>query len=219
MVVAFDVDGTLFDTKREIISALNTVLKKNGVQEITKEEENTFIGPSFDVTLPIYRYLTYEEVNKVKSEFRLEYQKHVSDSKPYPGLEDVLKSLKNNGIHLCIATNKPVSQVKNLLDHYNLFPYFKIIKAKDDFDKPKAEMLKEIRAEITGEKFYYMVGDTIGDLEAAMKAGYQFIEAAYGYGEFEVKNEYQINIVTDMLRICDIWQKITLYKPIQLKER
>ena len=58
-----------------------------------------------------------------------------------------------------------------------------------------------------------MVGDTIGDLEAAMKAGYQFIEAAYGYGEFEVKNEYQINIVTDMLRICDIGQKLLYTNP------
>lgn len=206
MVVAFDVDGTLFDTKGEIIASLNKVLKKNGIREIAKEEENIFIGPSFDVTLPIYRHLTYEEANKIKLEFRLEYQKHISDSRPYPGLENALNGLRNCGIHLCIATNKPASQVKTLLEHYNLAPYFEIIKAKDGFDKPKEEMLKEIKAEIAGEKFYYMVGDTSGDRDAAMKAGYQFIEAAYGYGEFEVKNEFQIENVTDILGLCNVEQ-------------
>lgn len=44
-----------------------------------------------------------------------------------------------------------------------------------------------------------MVGDTVGDLEAAIEAGYDFIEASFGYGEFKEKNEMAIMNMEDIL--------------------
>jgi phosphoglycolate phosphatase len=201
MVIAFDVDGTLFDTKKEIISALNVVLKRRGVEEVAKEEENKFVGPSFHDTLQIYRYLTYDDAGKITLEFREEYKKHISESKAFTGLEETMKILRKNKIHVCIATNKPNFQVKTLMAKNNLYQYIETVKSNDNTGKSKSEMLKEIKEEIPSEDFYYMVGDTMGDLQAANEAGYLFIEASYGYGEFKVKNQFKIENLMDIVSV------------------
>lgn len=204
MMVVFDVDGTLFDTKEEIIRSLDIVLERYGIKKISPEEADLFIGPPITVSLPRYRGIGLQQAADITREFREIYKGHVAGSPPYAGARDVLERLRAAGIRIGIATNKPSSQVDVMIGTYGLEDHFDVIKTKEDQDRSKADLLAEIKKEFPDEDRYLMVGDTMGDLEAAEEAGFGFIEAMYGYGAFPGPNRYRIREIKDIWAILEL---------------
>lgn len=203
MLVAFDIDGTLFDTKKEIIQSMNAVLGRHNIEDIPASEANLFIGPSFHATLPEYRGISASLTEAIVSEFREEYQEIVAFSKPYPDCHALIKLIHQSGFRVCIATNKPMRQVKALLNHSNLYQYFDTIETRELNSQKKEDMLIRIREKFPSEKRYYMVGDTEGDCSAALAVGYEFIEARYGYGEFKHRNKLVADTLSDVWKIVN----------------
>jgi len=80
-----------------------------------------------------------------------------------------------------------------------LLDFFVITKEEQYDGEKKSSTLARIKELYPTEEIYYMVGDTVGDLEAAIEAGYDFIEASFGYGEFKEKNEMAIMNMEDIL--------------------
>lgn len=204
MLIVFDVDGTLFDTKKEIVSSLNVVLERHGIKEISADEADLFIGPPITVSLPRYRDMSLGQAADITREFRELYKGHVSESTPYAGTKEVLEGLKAAAVHIGIATNKPSLQVDAMIRAHGLEDHLDVIKTKDDPDRSKADLLAEIKREFPDEDRYFMVGDTMGDLEASGEAGFEFIEAMYGYGTFPRLNGYKIGQIKDIWDILDI---------------
>ncbi len=201
-VVVFDVDGTLFDTKQGIIKALNEVLDSFEINEIKKEDEDNWIGPPVRDSFIKYAKMTDEQAEEATKLYRRFYvEKYISDSILYEGMSEVLEKMKQNKIHICIATMKTAAQMEHLLSVKNMTEIFEVIQtAALDGSKTKADMLREIKNIYGRKSKYYMIGDTIGDYNAAKIEKYIFIAALYGYGNFQKKQIKKIiNNPTNLL--------------------
>ena len=185
-VVVFDVDGTLFDTKPGIIKALNEVLNNFGIEFINPSDEDKWIGPPVRNSFISYAGMNAEQAEDATRKYRKIYtEKYITESVLYDGMNEVLGKLKTAGYHLCIATMKTQGQMERLLSIKNMSNAFEIVQtAALDGAKSKADMLVLIKSKYSADSQFYMIGDTMGDYEAAKKVDYKFLAITYGYGEF-----------------------------------
>lgn len=201
-VIVFDVDGTLFDTKKGIIKALNQVLQENNCSLILKVEENKYIGPSIKSSLMKWFKFNEDEAEKLVLLYRQYYvDKYIFDSKPYKNIICVLQKLYENNFILCIATMKTNKQILKLLKIFSLSKYFSVVEAAaEDGSISKSDMLYKIKSKFHNACFY-MVGDTEGDYLAAKSQDFIFLYALYGYGKFNTSNiKYIIKTPNDLLK-------------------
>ncbi len=133
-VVIFDLDGTLLDTLLDLAEATNAALKKHGLPTRSVDEVRRFVGngianliaramPGGVVTDTVDRFSDDEEMMKIHSEilsdFRAYYNDHCEvNTKPYDGVIDMLKELKNNGIKTAVVSNKADFAVGKLCWNY-----------------------------------------------------------------------------------------------------
>ena len=187
-IVVFDVDGTLFDTKRGIVDALNFVLTQSGMAMINTSEEDSFIGPPIKKSLMEQFKLSEEYACQLTEYYREVYvSKFIEKSVIYRNALKVLNELKETGCVLGIATLKTQPQVDRLMNMFAIGEYFDIVLTFSECENAsKTSMLRKIRSEYANEvKEFYMVGDTQGDWKAAFDNDYHFIGADYGYGDIK----------------------------------
>ena len=184
--IIFDIDGTIFDTKKGIINCLNDVLNAYGQETINKTEEDKYIGPAIKDSLMKFNGFSEEMAAEATREYRRKYvAKYVGESIPYDGLKELLEYLKNNHYRICIATMKTQAQVERLFETFGVTDFFaRIETAKESGGYTKVNMLESIKAKYPQDKMIF-VGDTMGDYKAAVKTEIPFVYAKYGYGELE----------------------------------
>lgn len=205
-VVVFDVDGTLFDTKRGIIDALNCMLRSYGEEPIEESEENKYIGPSIKESLVRLHGFDEKKACEGTELYRKIYvEQFIGKSVAYQGMEKMLIKLKETGCILGIATMKTRPQIDRLMDLFNLGTYFSVIKtAREDGSLNKEQMLKQIK-KMYGERcLYYMVGDTLGDYLASEGASYEFIATDYGYGNVKELDCRHIKRLEELVGILEL---------------
>lgn len=204
-LIVFDLDGTLFDTKRGIIAALNYVLQEYGISSIPTDQQDKYIGPPIKVSLMNYNGFSGEKSEEATNLYREVYvQRFISQSEPYPYLKETLSALRDLGFELGIATMKTQKQVDRLLDLFGLADSFGIIKtAREDGSLSKQQMLIDIREHYKSEIVdVVMVGDTQGDYEAAKNAKCDFIAADYGYGNINASlDTKRLNELKDIIKL------------------
>lgn len=181
--VIFDLDGTLWDSSRQIVEAWSPVLREHG-KEITVEQMCGFMGK----TLPVIGSLIFPE--KTEKEYmkimglcsRAEHPYvRQQGGALYPHLEEVLKELSLN-YFLAIVSNCQDGYVQAFLDHYKFWKYFDDMEMAGRTGRSKGENISLVMKRNQIETAVY-VGDMDGDLEAAKLAGIPFIYAAYGFGD------------------------------------
>src|SRR5579862_4772305 len=106
-VVLFDLDGTLVDTFPGIASAYRHVVSQMGLPEMDDTDLKLLIGPPIQEGLHRYLGLSGERLEDGIRIFREHYgtQGLVRFSK-YPGIEEMLHALRDDGFDLSIATSK-----------------------------------------------------------------------------------------------------------------
>lgn len=203
-VIVFDVDGTLFDTKVGIISAINQVLAEFGYPEICKNFEDRWIGPSIRDSFKQFALMDAVMAEEATLRYRDVYiENFILQSSMYDGLIDVLDFLYKKNFHLCIATMKTMKQILKLFSLFNLGHFFENIQAAQDNGMlKKKDMLKSIR-EIYSDKFeFVMVGDTVSDFDAAKENLFDFVFANYGYGKTKPVGDFIcINSLMDIIKV------------------
>ena len=181
--IIFDIDGTIFDTKKGIIDCLNDVLECFGARKISNEKENNYIGPAVKDSLMKFNKFSERIADQATIMYREKYvSNYVLESMPYDGLLDLLNYLRHKGYQICIATMKTRTQVDKLLEIYHIKDFFDCIEtASDQGGYSKFDMLKKIKGKYPNNELLF-VGDTKGDYLASKEAGIAFIYAEYGYG-------------------------------------
>ena len=205
-VIVFDVDGTLFDTKPGIIKAFKQVLNYYKLAPLAKAQEDNIIGPPIKQSFQTLYNMDEQTAEEATSLYRKEYlDKYIDESKPYDNLFFVLKTLKNRGAKVAIATMKTKNQINQLLQLFKLENLFDIVEAaSENGNLTKSKMLNYIKNKYMVEKNYVMVGDTWLDKEAAEQNNYIFIAANYGYGIFKKNDGYYIaDSFIDLLKIIN----------------
>ncbi|MGI6787685.1 MAG: HAD family hydrolase [Acholeplasmataceae bacterium] len=115
--IVFDLDGTLLNTIDDINNALNHILRNNGFKEKNLNETKLNLGSGsrhlIQQSLP--SYVSENVFLKVHTEYQ-EYYQHHNDilTRPYDGILEVLRDLKEKGFKLAVVSNKDDHDVKLL---------------------------------------------------------------------------------------------------------
>jgi phosphoglycolate phosphatase len=186
--IFFDLDGTLFDTKPDILAAYRSVFQSNG---IPFDPEKLRIGPPLTECLRQFMpEITPEETARMVADFR-EFYDHsdFAGTIPYPGIPEALAALHAAGYKLFVATNKRLTPTLKILELKGIMPYFTDVYACDsdpDKRRTKAEYLQ-----IAMQKYdlapenCLMVGDTRLDVEAGHGAALRVVGVDWGYDSRE----------------------------------
>src|SRR5215470_1852466 len=106
--LVFDLDGTLIDSKKDLVLSVNATLKAVGRAELPEDIVASYVGSGVPVL--IGRALggspDSEELQGALKYFLSHYEEHKLDhTLAYPGVREALARL--NGTPMAVLTNKP----------------------------------------------------------------------------------------------------------------
>lgn len=206
--VLFDLDGTLTDSAEGITKSVQYALAHYGIQVEDHNQLKCFVGPSLYVQFQTYARMSKEQSVEAVKKFRERFAKvGIYENAVYPGIEEVLKSLKAQGITLAIASAKPQVFVNQVLEHFHLASYFDVIVGSelDGTRAQKSEVITEVLRQLQLEDCPHevlMVGDRLQDIQGAKECGTTSLGVAYGYGGREelihADADYIVNNVAEL---------------------
>ncbi len=212
-LVAFDLDGTICNTLRDIAASLNRSLDALGFQTYSDDGVSGLIGKSIVYmcknAVPQDRADAWVDV---RDGFLTDYADHLCDTTvPYPEMPEMLHALKERGITLAVVTNKPDPHAKKMIRI--LFPegdlFARVQGQCAEYPvKPNPTMLDIVRESLgfTREETLYL-GDMDVDIQFAKNAGLACVGCGWGYrGEAFLKEagaEYVISHPLELLEIID----------------
>lgn len=106
--VIFDLDGTLTNTLNDIASSMNRALALHGLPQHPLDAYRQFVGNGAKKLAERAVGAHQELAADVLADYQAWYEKHAMDTtRPYPGVEHMLKELVRDGLTLCVLSNKP----------------------------------------------------------------------------------------------------------------
>ncbi|NLL72529.1 MAG: HAD family hydrolase [Clostridiales bacterium] len=186
--IIFDLDGTLWDSTEEVAVAFRKVVKEKYPEikdEITADILRGLFGQLLDaIAVKLFKSVSEEKAIAVMKEcldYETEYLAE-HNGKLYEGLEKTLVELEKK-YKLFIVSNCQEGYIQCFFKaNPHLEKYFIDFEYPGRSGKPKADNIKMV-VERNNLKNPVYVGDTLGDAEAAKKAGLPFIWARYGFGD------------------------------------
>lgn len=187
-LVIFDLDGTLLNTIADLAQSTNHALSRLGYPTHEVDKYNFMVGNGinklFERALPEGEK-SEENVLRVRNEFIPYYDVHNADeSRPYPGIPDLLKQLQEKGIQVAVASNKYQAATEKLIRHY--FPEISFVAVFGQREgikvKPDPTIVEDI-LQITSveKKDVLYVGDSGVDMQTALNAGVTACGVTYGF--------------------------------------
>ena len=203
--ILLDLDGTVSDPMVGICTSVQYGLKKMGIDVPDIKVLIPFIGPPLRDSFRNYYHIPEEDIEKVVAFYRERFSTvGLFENELYPGMEEMLKSLKAAGKHLALASSKPRVFVEKILDYFHISDYFDVIMGSelDGTRENKIEIIEEclrllFKGETVEKERCVMVGDRKFDVEAARKVGLKSIGVTYGYGSREELSEAGADVIVD----------------------
>lgn len=198
----FDLDGTLIDSKLDLVNAVNYMLCETGRVELPLETVTSFIGHGAprlmaDVLGP---NVSEAERNVALEIFLDYYERHYLDNtRAYPGVVEGLQALEE--FPMAVLTNKPAKPSVEILEQLGLSKYFRIVHGGDSFPTKKPDpsgaraILENLDAN-PGEAV--MIGDSDVDVLTARNAGILAVAVNYGFGQHD-RNKNPADFYVDSL--------------------
>ena len=182
--ILFDLDGTLTDSGEGIINSARLVFEHYHVPVPDLPTLKAFVGPPLILSLRNHG-IPEDKLEEAIEVYRGRYRVvGMYENFPYPGIEDLLKSLKAQGHKLYVATSKPEYLAVGILEHFGLAHYFDQIRgaSANDGNSRKADVITSVLKELPEDWEAIMVGDTIFDVEGAQEMNLPVIGVSWGYG-------------------------------------
>lgn len=188
----FDLDGTLVNTIDDLAQACRLLMDKyNFKAEWTVDDYKSFVGNGAKklVQRAFNHTLSDEELDARYQEFKTIYNDiKLDNAYAYDGIKEQLDILKNNGIKLCVVTNKPDEAAKDMVEHIFSKDYFDVVIGASDGvpTKPDPATTKKALAAVgcTAKDAIYF-GDSDVDIKTAKNAGIEAVGVTWGYRSFE----------------------------------
>ena len=210
--ILFDLDGTVTDPYLGISKSIAYALEKMKSPALDAQTLATFIGPPLLQSFQDICGFTEQQAHKALGYYRERFaSKGLYENSVYPGIPDLLSSLKNSGKTLAIATSKPTVFAEKILHHFHLDQYFSVIVGSnlDGTRNAKNEVIHEVLSQLNGiaNESIIMIGDRKHDIIGAQKEGIQSVGVLYGYGSLEEIQQsgatYIVEKVADILSLLE----------------
>ena len=191
-LIAFDWDGTLFDSTQIIARCIQRAVADVGGTVPSDKAASYVIGMGLMEALahaaPDVPESKYAEL---ANRYRHHYVSHQNDLFLFDGVLPLLMALKARNHHLAVATGKSRRGLDDVLRTVELRSVFDGSRTADESaGKPDPRMLRELMAEFGADpQRTLMVGDTTHDLQMALNAGCLSVAVSYGAHEPETFHE------------------------------
>jgi phosphoglycolate phosphatase len=184
--VLFDLDGTLSHSEPGIVGTLKLAFAELGLPVPSDEQLRTTIGPPFRTGLPAIG-VPEDQVATLTTVYRAMYDEAgLFETTLYDGIGELLERLGDLGHTLCVATAKPETSARRVIEHLGVAHHFKVLgAASDDYVvHAKADVIAGVldRLGLVGGSDVVMIGDRRHDVEGAAVHGIDTIGATWGYG-------------------------------------
>lgn len=217
-LIAFDVDGTVLDTIDSIMDVLNETLYENGFYKIDDREYirkalgyGSYYLIEQALIFPYNHFYDKNVTNEVLDDYIKKYNKDDGSlTKPYDGIIDLIKELKNEGYKVIAYSNKPDSVLKPLMKAKFGDDLFDDILGQLEGHKPKPnpEILLNMldKIDISKDDAIY-IGDSEVDIQTAKNADMKVIAVTWGFRDrefLETQNpDYIVDNTQELKKVID----------------
>ena len=184
-----DLDGTISDPKEGITKSVAYALDYYGIKVENLDTLEKFIGPplsdSFQEFYGFDREKSLEAVEKYREYFK---DKGIFENELYPGMEQLLKTITEQGGKIVLATSKPEVFAKRILEYFHIDKYFTFAAGSTlDTTRNKKEDVIRYALDSLGiaAEEAIMIGDRKHDVIGAKENGMACIGVLFGYGDRE----------------------------------
>jgi phosphoglycolate phosphatase len=184
----FDLDGTVTDSKLGIVRSVNHALKSCGFPEIRQDRDlSWFVGsPLREGFKELVGTSDKSLIERLVATYRERYATiGLYENALYPGIAELLRDLFDRERELILATSKPTTYARKILENFELSSLFdKIIGSElDGTRSSKEEIIKSVIDAYGGPTpGYVMIGDRGDDIIGARRNNVDSIGVLYGYG-------------------------------------
>ncbi|MBY6276010.1 MAG: pyrophosphatase PpaX [Symbiobacterium thermophilum] len=171
--VLFDLDGTLIDTNRLIVTSFQHVFRTRLGLEVAPEEIYRFFGEPLRTTMTRFAPDRADELTEAYREYNLSV--HDRLVRRFPGVNDAVAALRQAGVRLGVVTSKYTPLARRGLSVCGLEAHFPVVVGEDQTERHKPEPDPALLAlELLGVQpgpRVLMVGDSPLDLRCGRAAG------------------------------------------------
>lgn len=210
-LAAFDLDGTVADTLRDLAQAVNHALAERGLSGHPVDAYRRFVGNGADnlIRTALGDAYTDENFRCVKEGFQAYYTAHSMDfTAPYDGMAEVLDALSRRGIMTTVISNKPHRFVPAILRA--MYPDHRFDLGwgqQERFPRkpaPDALICAMDELGVTPDQTLY-IGDSNVDVRFGHAAGVRVCGVEWGFrGREELAAEGADMIVSDPAELLDV---------------
>ena len=183
--VIFDLDGTLLNTLEDLKDAVNVALREQGYAEHGLDEMQRFFGNGIRYALQQAEPEADDaSVDRLIARFKEYYAEHCMDkTRPYDGMLELMKVLKEQGYVMAIVSNKVDEAVKDLAKHFfGEYVNVAIGNSRNIRRKPAPDSVFRALEELGIEKENAVyIGDSEVDLATSRAAGIPCITVLWGF--------------------------------------
>ena len=186
----FDLDGTLLDTLGDLADGVNEALSHFGYPLRTQEEVRRFVGNGVHLLIARALPAGTEEarIGEVLAYFKEYYAAHAQvKTAPYRGVCEMLASLGEAGVRVCVVSNKFDAAVRELCAFY--FGDAVAYAAGERVGTPKKPapdgILAAMEAVGVDASDAVYIGDSEVDVQTAKNAGIAMISVLWGFRDRE----------------------------------
>ena len=211
-LVIFDLDGTLIDSRLDLVHSVNAALRHIERPELPDDVIASYVGDGAPIL--IQRALGGEAVDEALVRKGLEYflsyyREHKLDhTHVYDGIPEALRQITTNGAgrKLAVLSNKPVNPTRAIVEALGLAPYFIRVYGGNSFETKKPDPLG-IRIILNETGFApenaMIVGDSSVDVLTGRNAGIATCGVTYGFAPHT---------------LCEVPPDVTVDSPRELGE-
>jgi phosphoglycolate phosphatase len=185
-LIAFDLDGTLIDSRRDLADSANQLIEELGGQPLTEEQIGGMVGEG--AALLVRRALKAagrgERAHALQRFLEIYDQRLLNHTRAYDGVVDVVRRARAHA-RLTVLTNKPLKPTTRILDGLGLRDVFDEVIGGDGPHPRKPDpaglgAMMDSASATPGRTL--LVGDSAIDLETAQRAGVACCLVSYGFG-------------------------------------
>jgi len=211
-LIIFDFDGTLGDTRRNIVTTMQMTIRELGLAGRTDDECASKIGLPLDGCFEaLYPDESKETIQLCTHTYRRIFQENLLSMKPqvFPKVKETLMALKDQGLMLTIASSRWHKSLSELTHDLGIADYISMLVGADDVEKAKPNpepALKTLSAMGFKASETLVVGDMNVDILMGKNAGAKTCGVTYGNGTKQELEEsgadYLIDSFEELIKLC-----------------
>jgi phosphoglycolate phosphatase len=215
-LVIFDLDGTLIDSRLDLVHSVNAALRHIGRPELPDDVIASYVGDGAPILIQraLGGEMVPEAVIRKGLEFFLSYyrQHKLDHTTVYAGISEALAAIQrsgnDSGRKMAVLSNKPVIPSRAIVEALGLGAFFSQIYGGNSFPtkKPDPEGARKLIEEsgVRPEQAA-IVGDSHVDVRTGRNSGMWTVGVTYGFATHTLEDEPPDVLVDRPEELADVF--------------